>query len=153
MLTADKFKSLVCVVVEVLNRYNNQSLVGFFKGFVDLNDNAVYLLKCKDTYIILENNDNLFMLRLNDFNIATISLRFLNTHTWTTNTYRQETLSLQREDSLKVLKQIQEYYTNNGKSSNIGLIDTSDFVLDANSYLTTAMKRYNKLTYKFTVDN
>lgn len=141
MLVEKNLNNIEYVIVEVVNRITREIIIGCFRGLTYINEDVTYAYKVEDAYIILENNGSIFMLKLEDVTISTISIG-IKTNSWTVSKY---SYNLKKDMSIKFLQEIQEYYIDHGKASRDGLIDTSDFKIDKSSYLAVAMKRYNVL--------
>jgi len=146
MLTDTDLKNITYVVVEVANKKTKQVLIGYFKGFVSLNESTIYSIELKDEYIVLKNDDNIFVLRVDDFSISTISVGI----TIGKASISKRSFSLAHNASVELLKQIQEYFVNTNNVDEAGLIDTSQFNVDVSNYLAFAFKKYNKLEYVLT---
>lgn len=74
MLTEKELNNIIYVVVEVMNRTTKDILVGYFKGLTNINEKINYSFEISDDYLILENDGAIFALKLDNFNITTISI-------------------------------------------------------------------------------
>lgn len=145
MLTEKELNNIIYVVVEVMNRTTKDILVGYFKGLTNINEKINYSFEISDDYLILENDGAIFALKLDNFNITTISIGIKVLNGWNAPSISKRSYSLKTKGSIKLLQEVQEYYININKANENGLVNMSDFKLDKNSYLAMAMKRYNRL--------
>jgi len=148
MLTSEELNNISYVVVEVSRKATREFLVGYFKGLILMDKSVTDLMELKSEYVLLQNEDTLYMLRFEDFNIMTISIGIETKDKNGSTTITKRSFNLTSSASLKLLDQIRKHFVSTKKATEEGVITVDNFKVEANSYLEIALKRYDRLKYE-----